>query len=179
VTKRGEKLVDLDHRRPGPGDRAARGIEPQRRQRRSPYRVDRVAIPDNGPPAVRLTHLDHLILPVNDVDPSVGFFTEILGFTSEGESSPFTVIRVTPDLTLQLAPWGTRGGQHLAFSMSVAEFDSTFERVREAGIPYGDSFHDVGNMRGPGREDGARGPGAAVYVFDPSQHLIEIRHYGD
>jgi hypothetical protein len=32
-------------------------------------------------------------------------------------------------------------------------------------------------MRGPGDEDGARGPGKAVYLFDPSKHLIEIRHY--
>ena len=33
-------------------------------------------------------------------------------------------------------------------------------------------------MSGPGREDGARGP-AALYVFDPNQHLIEIRHYDE
>jgi hypothetical protein len=32
-------------------------------------------------------------------------------------------------------------------------------------------------MRGPGEETGARGPGQAIYFFDPSQHLIEIRHY--
>jgi hypothetical protein len=32
-------------------------------------------------------------------------------------------------------------------------------------------------MRGPGDEVGAQGPGKAVYLFDPSKHLIEIRHY--
>jgi catechol 2,3-dioxygenase-like lactoylglutathione lyase family enzyme len=86
-------------------------------------------------------------------------------------------VGVSPDLTLQLAPWGTTGGQHLAFSMARAEFDDTFSRIRAAGIPYGDSFHDVGNMQGPGREDGARGPAPSLYLFDPNQHLIEIRHY--
>ena len=121
--------------------------------------------------------LDHLILSVNDLDASVQFFTDVLGLACEGTSDPFTVIRVGPGLTLQLAPWGTTGGQHLAFAMPRDEFDATFTRIRAAGIPYGDAFHDVGNMRGPGREDGARGPAASLYVFDPNQHLIEIRHY--
>ena len=123
--------------------------------------------------------LDHLILTVNDRDASVAFYTDVLGFAFDGEAPPFTVVRVTPDLTLQLAPWGTEGGEHLAFAMPQAEFDAAFARIREAGLEYGDSFHSVGNMQGPGDEDGARGPGKAVYVFDPNKHLIEIRHYGE
>lgn len=122
--------------------------------------------------------LDHLILPVVDRDLSVEFFTKILGCTYEGESDPFSVIRVTPELTLQLAPWGTDGGMHLAFALPQPEFEATFERVKASGIPYGDSFHAVGNMRGPGEEPGSRGAGKAVYFFDPNQHLMEIRHYG-
>jgi catechol 2,3-dioxygenase-like lactoylglutathione lyase family enzyme len=123
--------------------------------------------------------LDHLILAVNDVDASVEFFTDVLGLGCEGTSDPFTVIRVNADLMLQLAPWGTPGGQHLAFAMPRAEFDATFARIRAAGIPYGDSFQDVGNMRGPGRADGARGPAASLYLFDPNEHLIELRHYDE
>ena len=61
--------------------------------------------------------------------------------------------------------------------MPAAEFEAVFRRIREAGIEYGDSAHSVGNGKGPGPEDGARGPGLAVYCFDPSKHLIEIRHY--
>ena len=121
--------------------------------------------------------LDHLILPVGDLDGSIEFFTTILGCTYVGQSEPFSVIRVTPELTIQLAPWGTEGGVHLAFALPYAEFDAAFDRVKAAGIPYGDSFHAVGNMQGPGEEDGSRGAGKAVYFFDPNQHLIEIRHY--
>ena len=121
--------------------------------------------------------LDHLILPVVDRDQSIEFFTKILGCAYEGQREPFSVIRVTPELTLQLAPWGTEGGMHLAFALARSEFDAAFERVKAAGIPYGDSFHAVGNMQGPGEEDGSRGAGKAVYFFDPNQHLIEIRHY--
>jgi catechol 2,3-dioxygenase-like lactoylglutathione lyase family enzyme len=123
--------------------------------------------------------LDHMILPVADLAGSIEFFTKILGCTYEGEREPFSVIRVTPDLTLQLAPWGTEGGMHLAFSLPRPEFDAAFDRVKAAGIPYGDSFHVVGNMQGPGEEFGSHGDGATVYFFDPNQHLIEIRHYDD
>ena len=121
--------------------------------------------------------LDHLILAVNDRVRSIEFYTRILGFTYEGERAPFAMIRVTPGLVLQLAPWGTKGGEHLAFAMPRAEFDDVFERIRDAGIEYGDSFHSVGNMRGPGDEAGARGAGKALYFFDPNKHLIEIRYY--
>lgn len=121
--------------------------------------------------------LDHLILAVNDRAESIAFYTSVLGLKHEGERDPFSMIRVTPDFILQLAPWGTKGGEHLAFSMSRAEFDAIFQRVRDGGMEYGDSFHSVGNMRGPGDEDGAKGPGKAVYFFDPSKHLIEIRYY--
>lgn len=123
------------------------------------------------------TQLDHLILAVNDREKSIEFYTRVLGFTYEGEREPFSTIRVSSDLLLQLAPWGTKGGQHLAFAMTRAEFDDVFARIRAAGTAYGDAFQSVGNMRGPGDEPGARGPGKAVYLFDPSKHLIEIRHY--
>ena len=121
--------------------------------------------------------LDHLILAVNDRGESVEFYTRVLGFTHEGDRGPFSVLRVTPDLVLQLAAWSTKGGAHLAFSMMRTEFDDIFARLRAAGIEYGDAFHAVGNMRGPGDEVGARGPGKAVYFFDPNKHLIEIRYY--
>ncbi len=121
--------------------------------------------------------LDHLILRVNAREESVRFYTEILGLSYEGEREPFSVVRVTPELTLQLAPWGTEGGEHLAFAMTREEFEAAFGRIRAAGIEFGDSFHSVGNMKGPGEESGARGPGRSLYCFDPSRHLIEIRHY--
>jgi len=121
--------------------------------------------------------LDHLILRVNDAEESSRFYTGVLGLADEGKREPFTVVRVTADFTIQLAPWGTKGGEHLAFAMSRADFEGVFRRVREAGIEFGDSFHSVGNGKGPGEEVGARGPGASLYLFDPNEHLVEIRHY--
>ena len=109
----------------------------------------------------------------------IPFYTELVGLSYEGRDEPFDVLRVAPETTILLAAWGTEGGRHLAFAFDPVDFERAFQRVRQAGVPYGDSFHTVGNMKGPGPESGARGNGAAVYVFDPDRHLIEIRCYPD
>jgi catechol 2,3-dioxygenase-like lactoylglutathione lyase family enzyme len=121
--------------------------------------------------------LDHLILKVNDLAASVGFYTDIMGFTDSGTDGPFTVIRVGEGFQIQLAPWKTEGYEHYAFAVSRAEFDAIFERVKSAGIEYGPSFHEVGANQGPGEESGARGAAPTLYFYDPSRHLIEIRTY--
>ena len=123
------------------------------------------------------TQLDHLILAVNNLDASLAFYTGMLGLAHDGEDGPFTVVRVTPDFVLLVAPWGTEGGQHLAFSMSKSEFADAFQRIKDAGLPYGDDPHEPDNMHDPGQETGAHGMGVTLYVNDPSNHLIEIRHY--
>src|ERR1700682_6274880 len=100
--------------------------------------------------------IDHLILNVNEVSASVDFYVNVMGFELEGEDWPFTVIRVSEDFTLQMAPWGAKGNEHYVFALSRGAFDKIFELVKERGIPYGDSFHSVGNNSGPGVETGAR-----------------------
>lgn len=124
-----------------------------------------------------MSTIDHLILNVNEIAPSIDFYVNVLGFKSEGEDGPFTVIRVSDDFILLLAPWGTGGNEHLAFAMSREGFNEAFERVKAKGVPYGDSFHSVGNNLGPGEEAGARGLGPTLYLNDPNKHLIEIRTY--
>ena len=121
--------------------------------------------------------IDHIILKVNDLDETVAFYTEVLGFALEGQDGPFTVLRVSEDFTIQVAPWRTTGGEHYAFALDRAEFDAVFDRLKKRGIPYGDAFDSVGSNRGPGHESGARGMAPTIYFFDPSHHLLEIRTY--
>ena len=102
--------------------------------------------------------LDHLILAVNDPEKSVDFYTRILGFTSEGQREPFSVVRVTPDLVLQLAPWGTQGGEHLAFAMTRGEFEDARsgaggrDRIRRRVRLRGQHARPGRGLGGEGRE---------------------------
>src|SRR5437762_13399878 len=115
-----------------------------------------------------MNYIDHLILNVNEIAKSVEFYVDIMGFAFEGKDGPFTVIRVNEDFTLQLAPWGTKGNEHYAFAMLREDFDRAFVLIKEKGIPYGDSFHSVGNNSGPGIETGARGAAPTLYLNDPN-----------
>jgi catechol 2,3-dioxygenase-like lactoylglutathione lyase family enzyme len=123
--------------------------------------------------------LDHLILKVNDLDASVAFYRDVLGFEVLGTDGPFTLIRVNDGFQLQLAPFGTPGMEHYAFALSRDEFDRTLERIQARGIAYGPRFDSVGVVSGIGRESGARGMGPTVYFNDPNRHLLEIRTYDE
>ena len=124
-----------------------------------------------------MTTLDHIIVKVNDIDASIVFYTQIMGFSNQGSSGPFTIIRVAEDFQIQLAPWGTPGFEHYAFAVCKTDFENIFRRVKSAGINYGASFDSVGSNSGPGIEAGARGDAPTLYFNDPNQHLVEIRHY--
>lgn len=69
------------------------------------------------------------------------------------------------------------GNEHYAFAMSRDEFDRAFEVIKQKGVPYGDSFHTVGNNQDPSVGSGARGDAPTIYMNDPNKHLIEIRTY--
>jgi catechol 2,3-dioxygenase-like lactoylglutathione lyase family enzyme len=113
---------------------------------------------------VNKSTIDHLILKVNDLAASVDFNVNLLGFKNEGEDGPFTVIRVGNDFALQLAPWGTKGNEHYAFAMSREDFDKTYALIKEKDIPYGDSFHSVGNNTGPVRRPEHKPGSDGLYV---------------
>jgi catechol 2,3-dioxygenase-like lactoylglutathione lyase family enzyme len=121
--------------------------------------------------------IDHIIVNVNDLDASVAFYTQILGFTLEGKDGPFTLIQVSRDFQLALHPHPTDGFEHYAFAMSRAEFDEVMARIKAAGIPHGPSFNTVGSNAGIGHERGARGMAPTLYFSDPNNHLLEIRTY--
>ena len=66
---------------------------------------------------------------------------------------------------------------HYAFAMEPDEFEAAFARIKESGIPYGDSPRAQDNMQGPGMTTGAKGLGKAVYFKDPDGHVLEIKTY--
>ena len=134
------------------------------------------------------TVLDHTIVPVQDREKSVEFYSRILGFEVLGEVGPFLAVRVNDTFNLDFAE--SRDfqrfhyvfaeevqGIHYAFTMESDEFDAAFARIRASGIAYGDNPREKTNMKGPGMTMGSQGMGKAVYFEDPDGHVLEIKTY--
>ena len=118
-------------------------------------------------------NLDHIILPVKDIEKSVAFYTTVLGLTSE----PDSLLRISPTLVLQLIGRPPAVSYHLAFSMSKSEFENVFERLKINDVPYGNNFDNVGSMIGPGKSHGSDRNAKCFYFRDPDGHMLEIMNY--
>ena len=121
--------------------------------------------------------LDHTIVPVNDREESVEFYTRIFGFEDLGAAGPFLAVRVNDSLNLDFRQSDEFNSIHYAFAMDAGEFDAAFQRIKDSGIPYGDGPGAQDNMKGPGITLGSQGDGKAVYFKDPSGHVLEIKTY--
>ncbi len=123
------------------------------------------------------TVLDHTIVPVQDRQRSVDFYTRIFGFDDLGEVGPFLAVKVNDTLNFDFRQSDDFRSIHYAFAMESDEFEAAFARIKESGIPYGDSPREQDNMNGPGMTTGAKGMGKAVYFKDPDGHVLEIKTY--
>jgi len=137
--------------------------------------------------------LDHVGVLVRNIDETIEFYGRILGLRIAERrverGLEFAQIRVSD--TSALAIWEATDipCQHFAFAVSASHFDAIFERIREAGLRYGnatDGFGETGNlsgeslnMKGPDVEAGARGEGTSLYFEDPNGHSVEIMTYED
>ena len=126
--------------------------------------------------------LDHTIVPVKDQDESVDFYTRVLGFQYGGRggmNDRFAVIRLNDSFVLDLERSDNvpDPGIHYAFAMDRAQFDASFQAIKDSGIPFGDGPMTKTNMLGPGISTGAKGDTLSVYFGDPSGHRLEIITY--
>lgn len=113
--------------------------------------------------APRATRLHHILLEVADLDQSLNFYQNILGFTVRNRE-PFRdgrdLVVTDQGLGLVARAGRTRGGlEHLCFA--ARGVDELAERARAAGAPV---------VRGPGP-----GPyGHTVYLQDPDGNQVEL-----
>ncbi|MEU8777538.1 VOC family protein [Streptomyces sp. NPDC048606] len=122
--------------------------------------------------------LNHTIIHSRDNRESAEFLARVLGLEVGPEWGPFVPVTTDNGVTLDFATVGAGEPvtvQHYAFLISEEEFDSAFEKIKEAGVEF---FADP-HRRHPGEinhNDGGRG----VYFIDPSGHAMEIitRPYG-
>ncbi|TGG92377.1 hypothetical protein E4656_12935 [Natronospirillum operosum] len=120
--------------------------------------------------------IDHTVLRVFDTAASLVFYRDILGFSHEGQTGPFEVIRVNDQFTLDLIEDRPSDVIHLAFALERPDFAKVWHQLRLYDIAFGNAPHDR-NGGTPGRWPGARGYADALYLDDPSGHIIELRHY--
>jgi catechol 2,3-dioxygenase-like lactoylglutathione lyase family enzyme len=113
--------------------------------------------------------LDHTIVPAHDNAASAGFFARIFGLRFEGPVSHFAPVRVNDALVLDFDTRATFEPHHYAFKVSDPEFDTIFQRVKDAGLSYGSGPRSAENMA-INHRDGGRG----FYFKDPNGHLLEV-----
>jgi catechol 2,3-dioxygenase-like lactoylglutathione lyase family enzyme len=112
--------------------------------------------------------LNHIIVSVNDKRRSAEFLAGILGLKVT-EFGPFTQVQTSNGVTLDFMDAPEFHVQHCAFLVSDDEFDASFARIKELGIPYwADPFH-----KEPGQINHLY-HGRGVYFDDPSGHNMEI-----
>jgi catechol 2,3-dioxygenase-like lactoylglutathione lyase family enzyme len=82
---------------------------------------------------------------------------------------PFAPVRVNDALTLDFQEREAFEWHHYAFRVSEEEFDEIFQRIREAGIPYGSGPFTLDDG-----EINHRHGGRGVYFRDPNGHILEL-----
>jgi glyoxylase I family protein len=85
--------------------------------------------------------LDHTILRVRDLEKSIRFYQEVLGFKHEGKLDRFEIIRVHDGFTIDLVESDPKDQVHYAFCMGRKSFNEIHARLKSLNIPFGSGPH--------------------------------------
>ncbi len=133
-------------------------------------------------PLVKITEMDHIVLRTRDVEESLRFYTEVLGLQAErveqwraGEVR-FPSARINADTIIDFfasdeIPNGrddVRNQDHFCMVIDETDMDALKARFEDAGI-------DI--QAGPGKRWGSHGDGISLYIYDPDDNVVELRHY--
>lgn len=122
---------------------------------------------------MNISHLDHLVLTVADIEKTVDFFTRVLGMQAvtfgEGRKAlAFGNQKINlHQAGREFEPKAERptpGSADLCFIVATA-LDDVIAHLNE---------HGVAIIEGPVQRTGATGPIRSVYLRDPDQNLIEL-----
>ncbi|QNS04446.1 VOC family protein [Streptomyces xanthii] len=116
--------------------------------------------------------LNHTIVPAVDRTEAARFFATVMGLEAlppAGHDGHFAPVRVNDSLTLDFMTVEHPEGHHLAFDVDPATFDAILARVRDLGVPYGNSPRDPAN----GRTDHPLCP-RGLFFTDAARNLYEV-----
>ena len=133
-------------------------------------------------PLVKITELDHIVLRVKDVEVSLQFYTETLGLQAErvelwqkGEVR-FPSARLNDDTIIDFfasderpsSRDGVRNQDHFCMVIEATDMDDLKSKFESMGVEI---------QAGPGKRWGSHGDGISLYVYDPDNNVVELRHY--
>jgi len=133
-------------------------------------------------PLVRITELDHIVLRVRDVETSLRFYTQLLGLQPERVEQwragkiRFPSARLNADTIIDFfgsdqSPIGREGNRNQDHFCLVIE-PTDMAQLKESFESLG-----VGIQAGPGQRWGSHGDGISLYIYDPDDNVVELRHY--
>ena len=133
-------------------------------------------------PLVTITEMDHIVLRVKDVETSLRFYAETLGMKTErveqwraGEIR-FPSVRINDDTIIDFfasdqEPLGrdsARNQDHYCMVIEPTDMEELKSKFEAMG---------VGIQAGPGKRWGSHGDGISLYIYDPDDNVVELRHY--
>ena len=131
---------------------------------------------------VKITEMDHIVLRVKDVEVSLKFYCETLGMQSErveqwkaGEVR-FPSARLNADTIIDffatdqetIAKDGVKNQDHYCMVIESTDMDELKAKFEAMGVEI---------QAGPGNRWGSHGDGISLYIYDPDNNVVELRHY--
>lgn len=141
--------------------------------------------PKSAEPVVTVTGLDHLVLIVADVDRSLSFYCDVLGFAGERVEEwrqgqvPFPSVRIDGTTIIDLFPAAMAGEPGASDEISsVTNLDHFCVTIEPTDLDALAASGRVQVVRGP--QDhlfGAQGFATSLYIADPDGNTVELRSY--
>ena len=131
---------------------------------------------------VKITEMDHIVLRNKDVEVSLKFYTEDLGLQAErvdewraGEVR-FPSARINADTIIDFfgtdqEPIGKEGDKnqdHYCMVIEPTDMEELKSKFEAMGVEI---------QAGPGKRWGSHGDGISLYIYDPDDNVVELRHY--
>ena len=131
---------------------------------------------------VKITEMDHIVLRNKDVEASLKFYTEVLGLQAEridewraGEVR-FPSARINADTIIDFfgtdqEPIGKEGDKnqdHYCMVIEPTDMEELKSKFEAMGVEI---------QAGPGKRWGSHGDGISLYIYDPDDNVVELRHY--
>lgn len=133
-------------------------------------------------PLVKITEMDHIVLRVKDVEASMKFYVDVLGLQPErvdqwkaGEVR-FPSARLNADTIIDffasdqetIGREGVKNQDHYCMVIEKTDMEELKTKFEAMGV-------DI--QAGPGKRWGSYGDGISLYIYDPDNNVVELRHY--